>query len=200
MKRLILTTVPALLAIAALSGCASGGTRHVESGGSRTVLNVNEMNVHDWNMPADTMINSLIAKMINTGRLVSSRPGQPAILAISRIANNTGRQIDTDLLIKKIRIALNDTGKVVTDTTVNLDPNQIEDPLAEQAKASGQVPATRYADYTLSGKIIESATRAGNVRESSYAFQLSLTSRDGLAVWEEEEVITKQGKRSSVGF
>ena len=39
------------------------------------------------------------------------------------------------------------------------------------------------------------------VRQTTYTFQLSLTTvRDGLAVWEDETQITKQGQRSSVGW
>jgi hypothetical protein len=55
-------------------------------------------------------------------------------------------------------------------------------------------------DYTLSGKIIENRTRQGNKSESTYVFQMALATRDGLAVWEEEKTITKQGKRSAVGW
>jgi hypothetical protein len=55
-------------------------------------------------------------------------------------------------------------------------------------------------DYTLSGKIIEDRTAAGRTKQTSYIFQLSLSSRDGIAVWEDERTIVKQGKRASVGF
>jgi len=184
-----------------LAGCASG-TRHVESGGSRTVLNVGKINIQDWNMAAESMINSLNDKFVNAGKLQSSTTGAPAILAISKIVNNTGQQIDTDLLVKKIRIALNDTGKVVTDVTAGLGGP--EDPLAKEAKEReillGTQKTIRRPDYTLSGKIIEDRANAGSVNEATYVFQLSLTSRDGLAIWEEERSITKQGKKASVGW
>jgi len=42
--------------------------------------------------------------------------------------------------------------------------------------------------------------KAGRVEQTSYIFQLSLSSRDGIAVWEDERTIVKQGKRPSVGF
>ena len=43
--------------------------------------------------------------------------------------------------------------------------------------------------------------KAGNTSQSTYSFQLSLTDpKTGLAVWEGEKEITKQGTRSSVGF
>jgi PBP1b-binding outer membrane lipoprotein LpoB len=60
---------------------------------------------------------------------------------------------------------------------------------------------TRKPDFTLSGKIIETLARSGSTRQSTYSFQLSLTdSKTGLAVWEGEKEITKQGTRPSVGF
>ena len=42
---------------------------------------------------------------------------------------------------------------------------------------------------------------SGRVAQSTYSFQLSLTdAKTGLATWEGEKEITKQGTRSSVGF
>jgi PBP1b-binding outer membrane lipoprotein LpoB len=56
-------------------------------------------------------------------------------------------------------------------------------------------------DYSLSGKITQRIVRAGRTKQSDYRFQLSLTDlRTGLAFWEDEHVIVKQGKRASVGF
>ena len=122
--------------------------------------------------------------------------------AISRIQNNTGQQIDTDLLVKKIRVALNRTGRVQTSTTMGL--GGAEDPLAaDQQKAKEffeDKKHSRTPDYTLSGKIIEVRDRAGSVRQASYVFQLSLSSPSGVAVWEEEKTITKKGARPTVGF
>ena len=79
-----------------------------------------------------------------------------------------------------------------------------EDPLAAEAKREAQFLGTQKVaarpDYTLSGKIIENRTRQGNRNESTYVFQMALATRDGLAVWEEEKTITKQSKRSAVGW
>ena len=81
-----------------------------------------------------------------------------------------------------------------------------EDPLAKDAgematMMAGKKQTTTLPYYTLSGKLLEDRARAGNVRQVTYTFQLSLTTvKDGLAVWEDEKQITKQGKRPSVGF
>ena len=126
-------------------------------------------------------------------------------MAISRIINNTQTQIDTDSLTKKIRVALNQSGKVVTTTTMGLGGNA-EDPMAKEAAQmnamlNGEKQKTVLPYYTLSGKLLEDRARAGSTRQVTYTFQLSLTTvKDGIAVWEDEKQITKQGKKASVGF
>ena len=182
-------------------GCSTKA-RYVDPAGPRTLVTVGDINIQDYAAAADTMINSLITSVINAGRLQSS-PGQPAILGISRIVNNTSQHVDTDLLTKKIRVALNKTGRVVTTTTYGLG-GQGEDPLAQQIlkerEQAENKPLTRLPDYSLSGKLIEQRVRVGNQMQASYVFQMTLTSQDGLAVWEEEKTITKQGRRSAIGL
>jgi len=99
-------------------------------------------------------------------------------------------------------VALLRTGKVQTSTTIAYGGP--EDPLAaEQQKAQEFFEGenhSRLPDYTLSGKIIEDRTSAGRTKQTSYIFQLSLSSRAGIGVWEDERTIVKQGTRPSVGF
>lgn len=184
-----------VIAAAVLAGgCASPKTSYVEADSSRLITTVEGINIQDFAQAADAMTASLIDNFINPGLLKSGVPGEPALMAISRIMNNTGQQLDTDMLIKKIRVTLLRTGKVQTSTTVAF--GGVEDPLVAEL---GGAPKRR-PDYTLSGKIIEDRTRAGKVRQSSYIFQLALSSLDGIAVWEDERIIVKQGSRPSVGF
>lgn len=193
--------LPAALA-ALLPACSSPKTGYVEPGSSRLITSVDQVNIQDFAQAADTMVASLIDHLINPGQLRSGVPGEPALLAISRIQNNTGQQLDTDLLVKKIRVALLRTGKVWTSTTIAFGGP--EDPLAaEEQQLLGRSAAgvNRRPDYTLSGKIIEDRTRAGNLRQTAYVFQLSLTKTpEGIAVWEDEKTIVKQGSRPAVGF
>ncbi len=105
-----------------------------------------------------------------------------------------GEQFDTDLLVKKIRVALLQTGKIYATTTGGYGGP--EDPLAAANQATARRP-----DYTLSGKIIENNAQSGNLRQAAFVFQLSLTSAaNGVAVWEDEKTIVKQGTRPSIGF
>ncbi|MBK9138357.1 MAG: penicillin-binding protein activator LpoB [Verrucomicrobia bacterium] len=192
MKRSLLPSL-AVLAVFLTAGCASK-TTYVEPTSSRLMTTTSQINIQDFANAADTMVNSLIEAQINPGLLRSGVPGTPALLAISRIQNNTGSQIDTDLLVKKMRVALLKTGKVVTSTTISL-ADEPEDPLAARYQIGNRAP-----DYTLAGKIIEDRITEGNKRQSAFVFQLSLSSREGIAVWEDEKTIVKQGRRPSVGF
>jgi PBP1b-binding outer membrane lipoprotein LpoB len=151
-----------------ISGCGTNA-HYIQSGGHESVVSVNQINIQDFIAAANAATSDLLA----SGALDRvSNP--PAVLAMSRIVNNTSQQIDTDLLTKKIRVALLQSGKAVTTT---------------------QLP-----DFTLSGKIIETFVKAGDTKQSTYSFQLSLTDKRGLAVWEGDKDITKQGTRSGVGF
>lgn len=199
-------TLLPLLALSAatllgLAGCATEA-HYVDPASSRTVTEVGRINVQDFASAADTMVKSLIDSVISKDQLKSAAAAEPALLAISRIQNNTGQQFDTDQLVKKMRVELLRTGKVQTSTTMNL--GGAEDPLAKEQQAAQEFledkKHTRLPDYTLSGKIIEDRAKAGSLRQSSFIFQLSLSSRAGVAIWEEEKTIIKQGTRPSVGF
>jgi penicillin-binding protein activator len=199
MKLLLATTTAAAALL--LVGCASkNDARYIDSQGPQTVVSLDRINIQDWNNAADRLVASLLASGV-----LERAPEQPAVMAVSRIRNNTQQQVDTDSLTKKIRVALNQTGKVVTTTTLGPD-GRVEDPLAAevgsmQAFMSGEKQRSVLPYYTLSGKLLEDRVRSGSTQQVTYVFQLSLTTtRNGLAVWEDEQLITKQGRRSSVGW
>jgi uncharacterized protein (TIGR02722 family) len=198
MKNKIL--LPSLAAAVSLigAGCATNA-HYVQTGGSQSVVTIGQINIQDYIQAA----NDMTGKMLASGAL-DRVANPPAVLAISRIVNNTGQQIDTDLLTKKIRVAVLDSGKAMTTTTMGLG-GTAEDPMAQglqqENNFKSDVKNTRAPDFTLSGKIIQLAVKAGNTSQSTFSFQLSLTdAKTGLAVWEGEKEITKQGTRSSVGF
>jgi penicillin-binding protein activator len=96
------------------------------------------------------------------------------------------------------------SGKAQTTTTLGLG-GTAEDPMAkglqQENEFANDQKTTRKPDFTLSGKIIETRATSGSTRQSTYSFQLSLTdAKTGLAVWEGEKEITKQGTRPAVGF
>jgi len=192
------TIVPLIAASAVfITGCATDA-HYVQTGGTQNIVNVGQINIQDFILAADKMSSELLA----SGALDRVK-NPPAILAISLIINNTGKQIDTDLLLKKIRIALLNSGKAVTTTTFGLGATA-EDPLAKGQQQKNDFvndqKTTGVTDFTLSGKIIQLNARVGNTTQATYSFQLSLTDNRGLAVWEGEKEITKQGTQGSIGF
>ena len=195
----VLTT--SLATVFLSSGCSSPKTTYVDNDSSRLIANVDEINIQDFSRAADEMVQSIIENCISTGELTPTSSGKP-VLAISRIVNNTSTHFDTDLLVKRIRTALMRTGAVQTTTTLNL--GETEDPLAKEAmlleEALNEDTAPLMHNYSLSGKIIELTTRTDNLRQSTYEFQLTLSDRRGLVIWEDVKSITKQGKKPSVGF
>ncbi|HEX9046232.1 MAG TPA: penicillin-binding protein activator LpoB [Verrucomicrobiae bacterium] len=189
---LVATAVPVLL-----SGCATDA-HYVQTGDKEQVISLNQINIQDYANAA----NDAVKKLLASGE-IDKVPNPPAIIAISRIVNDTSQQIDLSLITKKIRIALKESGKARTDTTIGIG-GTAEDPLAKGAKEEGEFfsdqQRTRLPDFTLSGKIIQTIDRAGDTRRSTYSFQLSLTDKTGIAVWEGESEIAKQGTRATVGF
>jgi len=196
----IATFLLSLGSLALLAGCG-GGAKYVDSSGPNTIVTVNEIDIQDWTNAADQMVQNLLASGV-----LDRSARQPAVLAISRIVNNTSQQVDTNLLTKRIRIALNQSGKAVTTTTVGLG-GTAEDPLAkdqaayEDFKRGGDGAPAVQPGYSLSGRLIETRATAGSVQQMTFSFLLSLTEiKTGLAVWEDQVDITKQGKKPKVGW
>jgi uncharacterized protein (TIGR02722 family) len=186
------------------AGCAStgGDVKYVDAGSTRTLVSLDKLNLQDLNQAAEAMITSLRENFINAGKLSGTGPNGLAVLKIERIINDTSEQWDSDLLTKKIRIDLNRTGKVATSTTFGNDAeSKIGQELAQERQFLNKGGGVLNPDYTLTGKVIEDTNRNGNKREKVYFFHLALTDmRNGLAIWEEEKAIVKQGSRSSVGW
>ncbi len=184
-----------------IMGCA-GKTRYVDPQRGSLVVSLGKINIQDFANAAQSLTQSLIEQVIAQGRLQRSDPNKPAIFTISRIVNNTAQHVDMDLLIKKIRVELNRTGEVLTMTT--LAYGVAEDPLAEQTQQyrefRGETQESPIPDYTLTAKIIEDYARENRTRQTSYTFQMSLTNKDGLAIWEDEIVIVKAGTKSAVSW
>ncbi len=113
MKTTSLFAIPAIAAAVIVSGCTGGSNAHyIKTGGQESVVTVGQINIQDFMTAADQATSDLLGSGV-----LNRVTNPPAVLAISRIVNNTSEQIDTDLLIKKIRVALLQSGKAVTTTT-----------------------------------------------------------------------------------
>jgi len=154
---------------------------------------------------------SMVSSMIDSGAL-NKRGGGRYVLVVSRIINDTMQHIDTDQLVKKIRVGLLRSGKVVVTTAVGA--NGAEDTMSMQTRKDlrGNAEFNQKTvagkgnmiapDLSLSGKIIQRNIRIDNsTQRSEYYFQMSLTDiNTGLAFWEDERVIGKQGSNSSAAW
>lgn len=149
-----------------------------------------------------------VESMLRSGA-VNKRGGGRYVLTISDVINDTTQNIDIDQLVKKIRIELLQSGKVVVTTAVRA--GGAEDKMSYKARKlrgnsefnqktvakKGQMIAP---DLSLSGKIIQRNSKlASGDQRVDYYFQLTLTEiASGLAFWEGETVIKKAGSNDSV--
>ena len=181
------------------TGCTTTQeTRTVDAKGPES-LNTSAINPQDWANAADQLTGSLIS----SGALERA-PKQPAILAVDRVINNTQLIVDTDLLIKKIRVALTQTGKIAITNTMGLGERAVVASEAAELEEmqSGKKQKVLVPDYTLYAKLIQQQDTGKKVTQNTYSFQMSLVqTKTGLTVWEEEKSIAKQTKRAgAVGW
>jgi len=185
----------------ALIGCQKA--QYVDPKGNDLVVNADRMNIQDWNLLADQVVQS----MVNSG-VLARLPNQPAGVLLNPVINTTTQQFDTDGIMKKIRISLLNTGRCEVIMTAG-PGGRAEDKIAQDAQAlkdfqsgkDNQVNPNNVPDATLTAKLIEDRARSGSTRQVAYVLQMSLTNTTtGRAVWEGEASVIKQGERSSVGF
>jgi len=204
MKNMTKITLSALLAAGLMTGCADKTERidmHNDKGDQ-----VMGLDYRDFDQAASEAIQS----MLKSGTL-DKKNGDRYILAISRVTNDTMQHIDTDQLIKKIRIELLKSGKVVVTTAVGA--NGPEDKMSEDVRKlrendefnqnTVQKKGTLVApDMSLSGKILQRNVAMDDGKQQvEYYFMLSLTEiKTGLAWWEGETVIGKRGSGKSVSW
>lgn len=164
------------------------------------------LDYRDFNEAAGRAVQS----MLKSGAL--DRPGGDRyVIAISTITNDTMQHIDTDQLIKKIRVDLLRSKRAVITTSIGSEGNvdemskrvreldEDEDYNPRTMPKKGQLIAP---DMSLSGKIIQrNITMDDGKQQVEYYFQLTLTEvSSGLAWWEDETIIGKRGSGKSVAW
>ncbi|ADU97134.1 penicillin-binding protein activator LpoB [Thermovibrio ammonificans] len=185
-----------LLLCIALSSCATTTAVRYENGNPNLKPTTLALEYQDFKMAAQSLVND----MIKSGAL--DRPGGGRyVVAISTIINDTTQDIDTDQLIKDIRVALLKSGKAVITTYVKAGGP--EDPMTGAIrKLRGNdefnpktLPGKHQLiapDLSLSGKIVQRVLFTNEGKKVEYYFILTLTDlKTGLAIWEGEKEITK---------
>ena len=208
-KRFLLLTSMCVLAAAGPLGCG-GATKVVSltdpayssrpaTGGETTF----GLDYRDFEYSAKQAVDSFLNSPL------SRKPGSnaPWVMAISRIVNDTTLNIDTDQLVKKIRIALLNSGRVITTTAVaaggpedsmSADVRELEDSDLFNQDTVAKRGTMVAPDLSLSGKIIQRTNKVGSKQQVDYYFQLTTTNIEtGLAYWEFEQVIAKLGSNSN---
>jgi uncharacterized protein (TIGR02722 family) len=191
--------LPAAALLALAGGCASvPETRTVDARGPEA-LNTSGINSQDWVSAAD----QLVASLLSSNALVRA-PRTPAVLAIDRVVNDTALMIDTDSLIKKVRVSLMQTGKVVLTNTMGLGERAVVASEAAQLQEmqSGKRQKLNVPDYTLLAKISQQTDRSKSVTQNTYTFSMTLVeTASGNSLWEETKSIAKQtGRAGAIGF
>ena len=205
MKTKLLITTQALAAIILFSSCGRpvGGTRdarYIEGGSEEGIVSLDKINSQDF----QRAVTKLLQDLYTRGAL-NKAPTTPAVLFVGNVRNDTQTYFDTDLLLQSLKRDLISSGKVVISTTEGPD-GVAQDTFAQDLRRDGELagdPAIKRPKpfYTLSGKIIEETSRVEKLTQKDFYFQLTLTEMaSGTGVWFGQELIAKQGKKSSVGF
>ncbi len=158
----------------------------------------------DFEKAANEAIKDLLASGV-LGKIDGNR----YVIAMGRMLNDTTQRIDTDMLMKQIRIALLKSGKAVITTAVAAGGP--EDEMIKEVRrlrADDEFKQSTIAkkgtilapDMSLAGKIMQRTVKAGSRDQLvEYYFHLTLTDlENGLAIWEGESIVGKVGSNASV--
>ena len=191
-----------------LSACAQGdmATQRIDSRNDRSPIGMGLDN-RDFEEAARTLVRG----MLDSGRLQPRPDGQPRVMAISRVTNDTTLRINTNELTQLVSVELNNSGRVVTTTAVGLDgPSDPMSMAARGLRSSGEFNQRSVAgrgqmlapDISLSGNIIQRTNRVdGGATRVDYVFQLNLTNiRTGIALYQGQEVISRVGSGRTVSW
>ena len=196
-----------------LSGCAtsSGSVQYIdeEKMGTSTPVTLG-LDYEDIHRASLKLVNSML-RSSHLARLYENKKrkeGKPLVLMISDFTNDTTQRLDIDQIIKKIRIALLNSGRFIVTTA--LRAGGAEDmatyelrKLRKNEEFNQRTIAKKGTiiapDLSLSGKIIQRVSELPNGKQRvDYYIQMTLTdTNSGLAFWEGEEVISKAGSSKS---
>ncbi len=205
MRRTIRWTIILAALGVMFSGCETKTTNiDIDNDKGEAVMG---LDYRDFQGAAQDMIESLLAS-----GAVDKKNGERYVLVVSRIVNDTMQHIDTDQLIKKIRVGLLQSGKVVVTTAVGLEGAEDEMSMHARESLRGNKEFDQKTvagkgsmiapDLSLSGKILQRNIRVDSkTQRVEYYFQMSLTEiKTGLAYWEDERIVAKRGSNKAVSW
>ncbi|RKS85963.1 hypothetical protein DES39_1381 [Orbus hercynius] len=199
------TTIIALGVALSLSGCSSN-VEYVTADNAADAISLG-LDSQDFEQAAQEALNSLLAS-----NALNKPGGGRYVVAIGKVINDTTLRIDTDMLVKKIRIGMLQSGKAVVTTAIAGNSNNVDDLIYDVRELRGNDEfkqdtiagkGTLYApDFSLTGKILQRISRTGkNKQLVEYYLQLTLTDiKSGLAYWENESTVRKLGSNKSTAW
>ena len=179
----------AAIAAALLGGCASDNASYVESGGPRSIISANKIDVADWNAAAASLTNDLLS----SGVLERTGEKQPIKLLVSRVKNSTSEVVDVEMLTRKITMTLINSGKAIVAS------GDIATQELAEAEAAANGSKVEKPKITITGKILENREINSSMKEVTYTFMLDVNYR-GSAIWSGEKQITKQAEKPLFGW
>ena len=202
MKKILITLSTIAISALLFSGCADK-VQKIDMNND-TGDQVAGLDYRDFNQAAAEATQSMLRSPA-----ITKPGGGRYVLAISDVKNDTMQHIDTDQLIKKIRIELLNSGKVFVTTAMggaedkmNKEARELRD--NDEFKQNGTIKKGTLAapDLSLSGKILQRNINMGNGKQQiEYYFMLTLTDLvNGFATWEGETVIGKRGSDKAVAW
>lgn len=190
--------IASVVLLPSLVACGSPG-KYIETGGTDSIVSVGEVDIQDLQVAASGMLESLIAQ----GTLKSA-PHQPAQLRIERVVNDTSSAFDVGELTYRMREQLVNSGQATVLTAYGADAEspEAQERLRQQAFLEGRTSVdTLEPDFFLTGKITQLKRSAGNTKQTTYTFRLTLTNANtGQEAWTKVVDVTKQGTRNAVGY
>ena len=188
--------LPAVAVLALIGGCDSGGARTIDAGGSETIVTIDNIDIQDYLNAVDELTDDLLA----SGVLVETGADGETFIEIDRVQNDTSRPgVDVEQLTDRMRenVLKSRLAKVLTPRgeSVMATDRQSRDRFMGNAEESDYP----QPDYFLTGRLSNLAARAGNTRQQTFVFRMSLTDSRGIEQWVNNVNITKQGRRNSVG-
>jgi uncharacterized protein (TIGR02722 family) len=170
----------------------------------KNMESVMELEYRDWTKTAENMTESMM-KSGGFAKIIEPK------IAIGRVTNDTTQRFDTDILVKKIRAALVNSGRALVTTALKNDAaaednttHNVRD-LRSDDEWSGQTIAGKGTlvapNVSLTGKMIQRNLKLADSSKKNrveYYLQMTLTDvKTGLSVWEGEEPIIKEGKKAA---
>ena len=193
-------TLAGAAALLCAGGCGYAPVR-IDPASNQGITTIHQIDFKDWQIAAERGISS----MLESGAMRRA-DGRKTILMISNVKNSTRENVNTRILTDKIRQAVLRSGQAVVTTAVGAkgaeetavrQVRELEnDDLFNQATVQkrGTVIAP---DMSLSGEIVQQQRRSGRTEESYFFIHMVLTDlATGLAVWEDNVEIAKQGTKS----